>query len=56
MDTFPVLVIDTTPEDNVEQVNEAVLLEARDMDKSESVYSFVILGAEITGSAFLIEY
>ena len=33
IDTLPVLVIDTTPEDKVEKVNEAVLLEARDIRK-----------------------
>ena len=38
IDTFPVLVIDTTPEDKVEKVNEAVLLEARDIVKSESIF------------------
>ena len=53
MNTFPVLVIDTTPEDKVEKVNEAVLLEARDIVKSGSVKSFVISGAEIIGSALL---
>ena len=53
IDTFPVLVIDTTPEDKVEKVNEAVLLEARDIVKSGSVKSFVMSGAEITGSALI---
>ena len=45
IDTFPALVIDTTPEDKVEKVNEAVLLEARDIVKSGSVKSFVMSGA-----------
>ena len=53
MDTFPVLVIDTTPEDKVEKVNEAVLLEARDIVKSGSVKSFVMSGEEIIGSALI---
>ena len=53
IDTLPVLVIDTTPEDKVEKVNEAVLLEARDIVKSESVKSFVMSGAEIIGSALI---
>ena len=33
IDTLPVFVIVTTPEDKVEKVNEAVLLEARDIRK-----------------------
>ncbi len=53
MDTFPVLVTVTTPEDKVEKVNEAVLLEVREIEKSGSVYSFVISGAEIIGSALI---
>ena len=53
IDTFPALVIDTTPEDKVEKVNEAVLLEARDIVKSGSVKSFVMSGAEIIGSALI---
>ena len=31
-----------------------MLLEAREIVKSESVYSFIISGAEITGSVFSI--
>ena len=42
MDTFPVLVTVTTPEDKVEKVNEAVLVEARDIVKSGSVKSYVM--------------
>ena len=53
METLPVFVIVTTPVDKVEKVNEAVLLEMRDTEKSGSVYSFVISGAEITGSALI---
>ena len=53
MDTFPVLVTVTTPEDKVEKVNESVLLEVRVIENSGSVYSFVISGAEIIGSALI---
>ncbi len=45
IDTFPVFVTVTTPEDKVEKVNEAVLLEARDIVKSGSLKSFVMSGA-----------